>query len=80
MADDKFLIEAAGTTMAAFILAQLAFWNQVRSGVVSQDEAIRQLEEAVAANAKGGPANQKAAQALRTVLDLVRETEGPTSH
>ena len=74
------LDETAGSAIAAFTLAQLAFWHQINSGALSADKAAEMLKQAVAANAQGGRANQLAAQRLQTVLDMVQRDQRPPAH
>jgi len=72
--------QAAGSAIAAFTLAQLAFWHQLKTGDLPYDEAVRMLKDGVEANAKGGPANQFAAQKLQMVLDMVQRSQKPAAH
>lgn len=72
--------QAAGSAIAAFTLAQLAFWHHLKTGALPYAEAMRMLKEAVEANAKGGPGNQFAAQKLQMVLDMVQRSQGPAPH
>ncbi len=69
--------EASGTAIAAFTLAQLAFWNQIQFGELSIDKAAEMLQQGITANTLGGPANQKAAEMLQMVLDVVTEGQNP---
>jgi hypothetical protein len=71
--------QAAGSALAAFTLAQLAFWQHLESGALSHDDAAKALKEAVTANAKGGPVNQFAAQDLQLVLDMVQRSQKPAA-
>lgn len=63
--------EAAGSAIAAFTLAQMSFWAVYNSGLLTKDEAVKMLKLGIDANAKGGPANQKAAAMLAGVLKAV---------
>jgi hypothetical protein len=56
---------AAGSTMAAFGLAQISF-----SSLADAEQMLRQL---IKANETGGPANQVAAALLTVVLQNVSE-------
>lgn len=76
----KFDDEAAGTAMAAFTLAQLAFWHQIKTGALDAGAAAQMLQQGVEANAQGGPANRKAAEKLQLVLDLVLKGQMPPLH
>lgn len=70
-ADQKMVDEAAGSAIAAFTLAQFAFWAVYKSGLLSKQEAEESLRQGIAANASGGPANQKAAWMLDQVLKAI---------
>ena len=72
--------EAAGSAIAAFTLAQFAFWHQIQSGSLPVENAAQMLKQGVEANAKGSAANQKAAQILQTVLDMVTRDQRPRSN
>jgi hypothetical protein len=78
MAD--YSTETEASAIAAFVLAQLAFWHQINSGALSREKAAEMLKQAVGANASGGPANQLAAQRLQTVLDMVQRDQRPPAH
>jgi hypothetical protein len=72
--------ETEGSAIAAFVLAQLAFWHQINTGALPREKAAEMLKQAVEANATGGPANQLAAQRLQTVLDMVQRDQRPPAH
>ena len=72
--------QAAGSAIAAFTLAQLALWHQLKTGALPYDEAAQMLKQAVEANATGGTANQYAAQKLQMVLDMVQRSQRPPAH
>jgi hypothetical protein len=72
--------QMAGSAIAAFMLAQFAFWRQIETGALPHAEAIAMLTQGVEANSQGGPANRFAAQKLQTVLDLVERSQKPASH
>jgi len=72
--------ETEGSAIAAFTLAQLAFWHQINTGVLPKDQAVEMLKQAVEANLKGGPGNQSAAQKLQAVLDFLQRPQKPGQH
>lgn len=73
-------IETQGSAIAAFMLAQFAFWHQINSGALSREQAAEMLKQGVEASSTGGPANQKAAQMLQTVLDMVTREQRPPAN
>ena len=44
MAEDNFEVETEGSAIAAFTLAQFAFWGLIESGVISTEKAADMLE------------------------------------
>ena len=62
---------AAGSTMAAFALAQMCFSTLVTNELISKAEAERMLKQLIKANETGGRANQVAAALLTIVLQNV---------
>jgi hypothetical protein len=62
---------AAGSAIAAFMLAQLAFGVLVKNGLILKAEAEKMLRDAIEANRTGGPGNQAAAEMLSIVLQSV---------
>ena len=75
MAEDDFEGETEGSAIAAFTLAQFAFWGLIESGVISTEKAADMLEQGVTALSKGDSANRKAAQMLQTILDMVQRNQ-----
>jgi hypothetical protein len=75
---DNIIDEAAGSAIAAFTLAQMSFWAVYHSGLLSKDEAEKMLKLGIDANAKAGPANQKAAAMLLGVLKAVSAAKPAT--
>ena len=59
---------AAGSTMAAFALAQLSFSSLVRHELIPKAEAEKMLKRLIKANEGGGTANEVAAALLAIVL------------
>jgi hypothetical protein len=62
---------AAGSTMAAFALAQISFSALVTNEIIPKAEAEKMLRRLVEANETGGAANQVAAALLMVVLENV---------
>jgi hypothetical protein len=62
---------AAGSTMAAFALAQLSFSTLVTNELIPKAEAEKVLKQLIKANEKGSTANEVAAALLATVLKNV---------
>ena len=59
---------AAGSTMAAFALAQLSFSALVTNEIIPKAEAEKMLKRMIKANETGGIANQVAVALLDMVL------------
>jgi hypothetical protein len=59
---------AAGSTMAAFALAQLSFSILVRHELIAKAEAEKMLKRLIKANEGGGTVNEVAAALLAIVL------------
>ena len=62
---------AAGSTMAAFALAQISFSTLVTNEVIPKADAEQMLKQLIKANETGGRANQVAAALLTIVLQNV---------
>jgi hypothetical protein len=62
---------AAGSTMAAFALAQMCFSTLVTNELISKSEAERMLKQLIKVNKTGGRANQVTAALLTIVLQNV---------
>ena len=62
---------AAGSTMAAFALAQMSFSTLVTNEIIPKAEAEQMLKQLIKANETGGPANQVAAALLTIILQKV---------
>jgi hypothetical protein len=65
-------LETQSSAIAAFTLAQFAFWGLIESGLISTEKASEMLTQGIAAHSKGDLANQKAAQMLQTILETVQ--------
>src|SRR6516225_712306 len=62
---------AAGSTMAAFALAQISFSALVTNEIIPKADAEKMLRQLVKANETGDAANQVAAALLTVVLQSV---------
>jgi hypothetical protein len=62
---------AAGSTMAAFALAQMSFSTLVTSEIIPKADAEKMLRQLIEANETGGPANQVAAALLTVILQNI---------
>ena len=62
---------AAGSTMAAFALAQLSFSTLVKNELIPKAEAEKMLKRLIKANERGGTVDQVAATLLTVVLQDV---------
>jgi len=69
--------EESAHGIAAFTLAQIALWSQIKSGSLPVEVAAKMLRDGIAGNAKGNAVNQRAAQLLQTVLDMLTKGERP---
>jgi hypothetical protein len=61
----------AGSTMAAFALAQLSFSALVTNEIIPKAEAEKMLKQLIKANEKGSTANEVAAALLAIVLKQI---------
>jgi hypothetical protein len=75
MTNDSFEMETQSSAIAAFTLAQFAFWGLIESGIISTEKASEMLEQGIAAHSKGDLAHQNAAQMLQTILDMVQRDQ-----
>ena len=85
MAEESFQQETDGSAIAAFALAQIAFWWLLQQGLLPKAQAEQMLRQAVKANKAGGQHNQLAAEKLAAVLQSIqvyqpseRHYSGPT--
>jgi hypothetical protein len=62
---------AAGSTMAAFALAQISFSALVTNEIIPKADAEKMLRQLINVNETEGPANQIAAALLTVVLQSV---------
>jgi hypothetical protein len=78
--DNSLEIETRSSAIAAFTLAQFAFWGLIESGLISTEKASEMLTQGIAAHSKGDLANQKAAEMLQTILDMVQRDQRPPAN
>ncbi|WP_439923141.1 hypothetical protein [Nitrobacter sp. JJSN] len=80
MTENNFELETQSSAIAAFTLAQFAFWALIESGVISTEKASDMLTQGIAAHSKGDLANQQAGQMLQTILDMVQRDQRPPAN
>jgi hypothetical protein len=78
--DNSLEIETRSSAIAAFTLAQFAFWGLIESGLISTEKASEMLTQGIAAHSKGDLANQQAAEMLQTILDMVQRDQRPPAN
>ena len=66
--------EIAGSAIAAFTLSQFVLHAMLKRGVIGQIEAEQMLQAMIEGNQGGGPRNQKAAEKLSVVLQLIQSS------
>ena len=69
---------AAAAAIAGFTLAQFAFGELIKNGILARGDAEQLLRRAIDANATGGPGNRGAAELLTVVLQSLSEFQSPT--
>ena len=68
----------AAAAIAGFTLAQFAFGELIKNGIVPKGDAEQLLRQAVEAHATAGPGNRAAAKLLAVVLQSLSEFQSPT--
>ena len=68
----------AAAAIAGFTLAQFAFGELIKNGIVPRGDAEQLLRRAIEAHATAGPGNQAAAQLLTVVLKSLYALQAPT--
>jgi PAS domain S-box-containing protein len=68
----------AAAAIAGFTLAQFAFGELIKNGILARGDAEQLLRRAIDANATGGPGNRAAAQLLTVVLQSLYALQSPT--
>lgn len=66
--------------IAAFTLAQIPLWSQLKSGSLPRQVAAQMLRDGIEANAKGNAVNRKAAEMLQTVFEMVTKEDRPPAN
>ena len=77
MARDNFDDEAAGSAIAAFTLAKMAFWHLLQQGLLEKSEAQRMLRRAIETKGEEGPAHRIAAAKLAAMLRSIEAYQPP---
>ena len=80
MTENSFEIEIQSSAIAAFTLAQFAFWALIENELISTDKASDMLAQGIAAHSRGDLANQRAAQMLQTILDMLQRDQRPPAN
>ena len=68
----------AAAAIAGFTLAQFAFGELIKNGIVPRGDAEQLLRHAIEAHATAGPGNQGAAKLLTVVLQSLYALQSPT--
>jgi hypothetical protein len=68
----------AAAAIAGFTLAQFAFGELIKNGILPRGDAEQLLRRAIDANATGGPGNRAAAKLLTVVLQSLYALQSPT--
>jgi len=68
----------AAAAIAGFTLAQFAFGELIKNGILPRGEAENLLRQAIEANATAGPGNRAAAELLAIVLQNISGFQPPT--
>jgi hypothetical protein len=68
----------AAAAIAGFTLAQFAFGELIKNGILPRGDAEQLLRQAIEAHASAGPGSQAAAQLLTVVLQSLSALQSPT--
>ena len=68
----------AAAAIAGFTLAQFAFGELIKSGILPKDHAEHLLRQAIETHATAGPGNRGAAELLAVVLQSLSAIQPPT--
>ena len=68
----------AAAAIAGFTLAQFAFGELIKNGILARGDAEQLLRRAIDANATAGPGNRAAAELLTVVLQSLYAFQSPT--
>ena len=68
----------AAAAIAGFTLAQFAFGELIKNGILPRGDAERLLRQAIETHATAGPGNQGAAELLAVVLQGLSGFQPPT--
>ena len=76
--DEVEQANVAAAAIAGFTLAQFAFGELIRNGILPKDHAEHLLRLAIETHATAGPGNRGAAELLAVVLQGLSEIQPPT--
>ena len=68
----------AAAAIAGFTLAQFAFGELIKNGILTRAHAEQLLRQAIETHAAAGPGNRGAAELLAVVLQSLSAIESPT--
>jgi hypothetical protein len=76
--DEVEQANVAAAAIAGFTLAQLAFGELIKNGILPKDHAEHLLRHAIETHATAGPGNRGAAELLAAVLQGLSAIQPPT--
>src|SRR6516225_5741184 len=76
--DEVEQANVAAAAIAGFTLAQFAFGELIKNGILSKDHAEQLLRHAIETHATAGPGNRGAAELLAVVLQGLSTVQPPT--
>jgi hypothetical protein len=76
--DEVEQANVAAAAIAGFTLAQFAFGELIKSGLLPKDHAELLLRQAIETHATAGPGNRGAAELLAVVLESLSAIQPPT--
>ena len=76
--DEVEQANVAAAAIAGFTLAQLAFGELIKNGILPKDHAEQMLRYAIETHATAGPGNRGAAELLTVVLQGLSAIQPPT--
>ena len=76
--DEVEQANVAAAAITGFTLAQLAFGELIKNGILPKDHAEHLLRHAIETHATAGPGNRGAAELLAVVLQSLSAIQPPT--
>ena len=76
--DEGEQASVAAAAIAGFTLAQFAFGELIKNGILPKDQAEHLLRHAIETHATAGPGNRGAAELLAVVLQGLSAIQPPT--